>query len=111
MSVAAHGIVKEWKAFNISLPSLGVAVQVIAASYCGATAGSNLTLHFDGTPSAQEISDINDLWDAIDENHAIATEYITADAIAADVLAKKNAAIAKLIVLGLTEPEILGLIG
>jgi hypothetical protein len=112
MSQVVYNIEKEWKEHSISLPLFEEAVKLVAgAGYCGNSAGEKLVLHFTAEPSEQEKADIDALWDAIDENHAIATGYVNAEAIAAEVAAKKASGKAKLADLGLTPEEIQAILG
>lgn len=93
MSVAQFKIEKEWKEFSISLPKIEEWMKANAGPhYCGNQAGARLELWFTTEPSQEVKDDINDYWDAIDEEHVTATSYIPADDLkAAYELAKSDA--------------------
>jgi hypothetical protein len=105
-------IALNWKEFNINLKKVEEKIKLDHPECCGASAGNELTLHFD-TDSLDEsaIEAIQSYWDGITSESDEAVMYQSAAEIAQEKEAKKAAGLAKLIALGLTEEEAKALVG
>lgn len=111
MAIAKHTLELEWKEFNVSLDAVNSWMQANAGEeYCGLSGNDKLQIHFENEPSAEEKEAIADYWEALDEESDEAVSYQSAEqikaAVEADKAAKKAAASAKLIALGLSQEEI-----
>ena len=86
-------IEKPWKEFNISLPKLKEAMKAITPKCAGIAIGHQGTLWicFSEQLTSEEQAAVDALYDAIDENHEIATSYQTSAQIQADMEAKQAA--------------------
>ena len=86
-------IEKPWKEFNISLPKLREALEALTPKAAGIAIGHGgaLWLCFSEQPSEAEMAQIDALYEAIDEEHEIATSYQTQAQIEAAAQAKKEA--------------------
>lgn len=77
-----YSIIKEWKEFNISLDILETWMRAnMGDSFTGNQAGSSLELWFTEEPSEEIKTALDNYWDAIDEEHEVATEYVSSQSL------------------------------
>lgn len=103
-----------WKEFNISLPALKAAVDVLIPGKCcglSIATGSVLNVNFDEEITEEQWQLVVDMYADVDEDHAMATDYVAQATIDADTAAKKASGKAKLLALGLSADEVVAMLG
>jgi hypothetical protein len=102
----------EWKSFNLNLASIESWMKANAGpSYCGNQAHSKLELWFTEEPSQEAKDAILAHWEGLTEESPEASGYVSKEAIASDMAAKKASGRTKLLALGLTDAEVSALVG
>lgn len=106
-----HNMKLAWKEFNVNLAKIDADLRALEPSYCGNSAGLDLTLHFTDVPSEEVQAEIAAMWDSLTEESEEAVSYKSSAELQADVEAKKQSAAAKLKALGLSDEEVAAILG
>lgn len=101
----------QWKEFNVNLQKLDQDLRDLYAHYVGNQAHKVLELWFKEEISEETKVEIEKMWEDLTEESVQASSYKTQAEIQEEQNLKKQSAKSKLKALGLTDEEILALMG